>query len=180
MATPVHGTLTEPAAEHGGGFPPFRTDTFASQLLWLAITFGLLYYLMSKIALPKVAGVLHDRAERIGRDLAEAQALRTQSEQAGAAYEASLAEARAKAKGIAQTTRDTLAAESEARRKTLEAELSEKLAASDATIRSRTEEAMLSVRGIAAEAAAAIVERLTGQAPAAPALQAALDRTIKG
>lgn len=179
MAQPVHGTLTEPAAEHGGGFPPFRPDTFASQLLWLAITFGALYWLMSKVALPRVEDVLKARSERIGGELEEAHRMRTQSEEAGAAYEKALADARDKAKGIAQQSRDQLAAESDARRKALEADLAGKLAAAEATIRSGTEAAMANVRGIASDAAAAIVERLTGRAPESATLQAALDRSVK-
>src|SRR5689334_17547377 len=76
----------------GGAFPPFQSNTFASQLLWLAITFGLLYYLMAKVALPRIAAILHDRSVRLSSDLEEAQKMRTEAEAAGAAYEKSLAE----------------------------------------------------------------------------------------
>jgi F-type H+-transporting ATPase subunit b len=177
MAQPVHtSTGAAPPGGHAGVFPPFASTTFASQLLWFAITFGVLYYVMSRIALPQVAAVLHNRAERISRDLQEAQALRTQSEEAGAAYEKSLADAGNKAKAIAQQTRDALNAEAEGKRKTLEAELAQKLAAAETTIRSRTAEAMGNVRGIAADTASVIVQRLTGQAPDPAAIQAALDR----
>jgi F-type H+-transporting ATPase subunit b len=177
MAQPTH-TSTEHPAEHKGAFPPFEPATFASQILWLAITFGLLYYLMSKVALPRVATLLERRSERISRDLADAEAMRSQSQAAGAAYEASLAEAHAKAKAIAQETRAALSAEADARRKALEAELARKIAESEATIRTRTEEAMASVRGIAADTASAIVERLTGRAPDAGTIATATNRTL--
>ena len=49
------GLIHEPASEHGGGFPPFESSTFVAQILWLALAFGLLYYLMSKVALPQIA-----------------------------------------------------------------------------------------------------------------------------
>jgi F-type H+-transporting ATPase subunit b len=179
MAEKAHTGTEAAGAAHAGAFPPFARETFPSQLLWLAITFGVLYVLMSKVALPRVAAVLHKRAQTISGNLGEAQAMKAQSEAAGAAYETSLAQARDKAKAIAQQTRDALAAESDAKRKTLEAELGERLATAEATIRSRTAEAMSSVRGIAADAAAAIVERLTGQAPDQGTLEAAADRTLK-
>lgn len=179
MAETTHATSTAAPATHGPMFPPFETETFLAQLLWLAIAFGLLYYLMSKVALPRVAGVLSQRSERIGRDLQDAQRLRTEAEAAGAAYESALAEAREKAKGIAQSTREALATETEVRRKALEAELGGKLAAAEATIRSRTEGAMSSVRDIAADAATAIVERLTGRPPDPTRIQAALNRSIQ-
>lgn len=178
MAQPVHGAA-EAAGHAGGTFPPFASETFASQLVWLALTFGLLYILMSRVALPRVAKVLHDRSVRIAADLQEAQAFKTQSEAAGAAYEKSLTEAGNKAKAIAQETRTTLAAEADVKRKALEATLATRIAESEATIRSRTAEAMGNVRGIAAEAAGAIVERLTGRAPDSAAIHAALDRTLK-
>lgn len=166
------------AGAHGGAFPPFATETFASQLLWLAIAFGLLYYVMSRVALPRVAAVMENRSARIAGDLAEAERLRTESEAAGAAYEKSLNDARNKAKAIAQEMREALTAESEARRKKLEAELHDRLAAAETTIRGKTAEAMSNVRGIAAETAVAIVERLTGQAPSRAAVEAALERTL--
>jgi F-type H+-transporting ATPase subunit b len=178
LAQPTHATTgAAPAAHAKGAFPPFASETFASQLLWFAIAFGLLYWLMAKVALPRIGAILEDRTNRIADDLAEAERLRAESEAAGAAYEKSLAEARAKSKAIAQETRDALAAESDVKRKALEAELNTRIAASEGTISSRTAAAMTSVRGIAAEAATAIVARLTGEAPERAAVEAALDRT---
>jgi F-type H+-transporting ATPase subunit b len=177
MAEATH-TSTGQAAEHSGVFPPFQTETFASQLLWLAIAFGILYYMMSKVALPRVTDVLENRRERMARDLADAEAMRSQSEAAGAAYQASLAEAHNRAKEIAQETRNALAAEADSRRKALEADLAAKIAESEAAIRARTEEAMASVRGIAADTASAIVERLTGRAPDPSAVAVATNRVL--
>lgn len=178
MATPT--TSSTEAAPHGGkaAFPPFASETYASQLIWFGIAFALLYYVMSRIALPRVAAVMENRSARISADLAEAERLRAESEAAGAAYEKSLADARAKAKAIAQEMREALTAESEAQRKRLEFKLHERLAVAEKTIGARTTEAMTSVRGIAADTATAIVERLTGQAPDLRAVEAALDRTM--
>jgi F-type H+-transporting ATPase subunit b len=165
---------TPPGAK--AAFPPFQTETFASQLLWFALAFGLLYWLMSRMALPRIGEILEHRTNRIAADLEEAQRLKDESDAAGAAYEKSLGDARAKAKAIAQETRDALLAESDAKRKVLEAQLAEKIAGSEAAISARTAEAMASVRGIAADAATAIVERLTGKAPERTAVEAALNR----
>ena len=98
-------------------------------------------------------------------------------EAAAAAHEKALADARARAKAIAQERRNALTSEAEAKRKTLEAELAERLAVSEAAIRATTVEAMGNVRGIAAETAAAIVERLTGRAPDRSSVEAALNAT---
>jgi F-type H+-transporting ATPase subunit b len=172
------GAHTEHPAPHGAAFPPFETHTFLSQLIWLAISFGLLYYLMDKVALPRIQAILHERSNRLSSDLDEAQRMKSEADTAGAAYEKSLSDAQAKARDIAQGTRNSLAAEAETKRKSLEAELNQKLAAAEATIRTRTTEAMGNVRGIAGETASAIVERLTGRAPDQTALDRALDRAV--
>lgn len=176
MAEATHTTVqagTVDPGEHGGNFPPFETGSFASQLVWLAISFGFLFYVMSKYALPRVEQVLGRRAERIGGDLRQAESMRAEAQAAGNAYEASMTEARGRAKTIAQDTRDTLGGEADIRRKALEADLAAKMDVAEATIRSRTAEAMSNVRGIASDTAAAIVERLTGRAPEPSALSAA-------
>ena len=179
MAQSTHATTAVPA-QHGPSFPPFETGTFLSQIIWLAIAFGLLYYLMSKVALPQLEGIFAMRTSRLRGDLDEADRLRQEAAAAGAAYESALTEARDRAKGIAQTTREALSTEAEVRRKAVEADMAEKLAAAEATIKARTADAMSNVRDIASDAAAAIVERLTGQAPDMTRVKAAVDRSLQG
>ena len=174
----THTEIAEIPEGHGGAFPPFRSDTFAAQVLWLALAFGLLYYLMSKLALPRIGAILHERASRLGGDLAEAHRMKAEAEAAGTAYEVALKEAADRAKGIAQAARDAAAAEADAKRRALEADLAQKLIASETAIRARTAGAMANVREIAGETASAIVERLTGQAPDRGQLDAALSRTL--
>ena len=176
MATNAH---TEEHSGPKGAFPPFQKDTFASQLVWLAITFVLLYLLMSRIAVPRIAGIIEDRAKRIEGDFAAAQAMKNESEAALAAYEKALSEARGRAQAIANETRDRLHAEGEERRKAIEADLNAKLADAEKTIATTKAAAMTNVRGIALDTASAIVERLIGSAPPAPAVAAAVDQALK-
>ena len=178
MATPVETTGATPAGGQGPSFPPFQTEGFGGQLLWFAIAFGALYVLMDRVALPRVAAILRDRSARLSLDLEEAHRLRAESEAAAAAHERSLADARAQAQAIAQKTRGAVTAENDAKRRVIETQLAQKLAESDAFIRARTADAMGNVRGIAADAATAIVERLTGRPPERAAVEAALDGTL--
>jgi F-type H+-transporting ATPase subunit b len=175
-------STTTHTEEHGGAhgvFPPFALETFASQLFWFAIFFIVLYVLISRIAVPRVGGILEARRSRIEADLAEAERLREESEVALAAYEKALAEARARAQAIGAETHQKLAAESERRRKTLEEELNAHLAEAEKTVAATKTAAMANVRGIAAETAGAIVERLIGTAPSPQAVDAAVDATLK-
>jgi F-type H+-transporting ATPase subunit b len=171
---------TEADGGHGGGFPPFEGDTFASQLVSLLIAFVALYLIVSRIALPRVGSLLDERQNAIEGDLAAAQKLKDESDSALKAYESELAVARSRAQAIGTETREKLSAASEAERKTLEQQLSVKLAEAEKTIASTREAAMSNVRGIAAEAAAAIVQRLTGMLPDGTAVNSAVDASLKG
>src|SRR5215475_8295607 len=105
---------------HGGGFPPFESSTFASQLVSLAIAFVALYLIVSRIALPRVGGVIEARQNKIEGDLAEAQKLKDESDAALKAYESELASARSRAHAIGAENREKLNAASEAERRVLE------------------------------------------------------------
>jgi F-type H+-transporting ATPase subunit b len=171
---------TEAEGGHKAPFPPFQKDTFASQLVSLLIAFVALYLIVSRFALPRVGGVIDARQNAIEGDLAAAQALKDESDSALKSYEGELAGARSRAQAIGAETRDKLNAASEAQRKTLEDQLSIKLADAEKTIASTREAAMSNVRGIAAEAAAAIVQRLTGMLPDGKAVDIAVDASLKG
>jgi F-type H+-transporting ATPase subunit b len=160
-------------------FPPFESQHFPSQLFWLTLTFVLLYVLMSRIALPRIGGILAARSKHIADDLAAAQRLKEQSEAANAAYQKSLADARVRAQAMANETRDQQAAAAEATNKKLEAELHEKLAAAEQSIAATRSAAMGNVGSIAMDTASAIVERLIGAAPAQGDVAAAVAEVSK-
>lgn len=162
------------AAAGGGAFPPFDTSHFVPQLIWLAITFGLLYWLMSKIALPRVEEIIENRRTRIENDLTAATEAQKTADHAAATYEKTLAEAKGKAQATAQQMRAQIAAESETRRKSLEDGLNAKIAAAEAQIAQTKTQAMSNVASIAQDAASEIVQRLTGRAPDASAVSAAI------
>jgi F-type H+-transporting ATPase subunit b len=177
-AQPV-GSVEVPASEHGAGFPPFNAETFASQLLWLALIFLALYLLMSRIALPRVGSILEARRQRIKEDLAEAQRFKDASDAAIAAHENALAEARARAQALANETRAKAAAAADARRKDVDAKLHARVAEAEKAIAGTRSAALANVRSIASEAAGAIVERLTGIAPASEEVGRAVGDAIK-
>ena len=177
-AQPV-GAVEVPASEHGRGFPPFDSQTFPSQLFWLAIAFIALYLLMSRIALPRIGSILEARRKRVEDDLAEAQRFKDGSDAAIAAHEKALAEARGRAQALANETRANAAAAAEARRKEVDAKLHAHIAEAEKTIAEKRAAAMSNVRNIAGEAAGAIVERLTGISPASEEVAQAISQALK-
>jgi len=175
------GTTAHTEADaHERVFPPFQKDTFASQLVSLLIAFVALYLIVSRIALPRVGSVIDERQNKIEGDLADAQKLKDQSDGALKAYENELAAARSRAQAIGAETREKLNAASEAERKKLEDRLTLKLTEAEKAIVSTREAAMKNVRGIAAETATAIVQRLTGVSPDGKSVERAVDASLKG
>jgi F-type H+-transporting ATPase subunit b len=176
--------MAEPTAhtEAPGGkpvFPPFDTQTFPSQLVWLAVSFVLLYVLMAKVALPRIGAIFAERAKRISDDLKAAQGYKEQSDAAHMAYEKALADARARAQAIANQMREKQAAEADATSKRLEAELHEKLVSAEKSIAATRTSAMTNVGSIATDTASAIVRRLIGKAPAEHEVAAAVGEALK-
>lgn len=156
-----HTTGTE-AGGGGGTFPPFDSSSYPSQLLWLAITFGLFYLFLKKVVLPRIAHILETRSDRIAQDLDQAARSKEDADAAVAAYEQELAEAKAKANAIGQSARDTAKADAEAERKRVEAGLDEKMADAEKRISAIKAKAMGEVGSIAETTAASIIEHLTG------------------
>jgi F-type H+-transporting ATPase subunit b len=182
-AAPAEGmhATTEAAADHGGGhsaFPPFDPSTFGSQLFWLLIAFGGLYLLMKRVAVPRIGGILEERANRIAGDLAEAGRMKAESEAAGAAYEEALAAARQNGHQIAQKARDAAKAEVDAERGKTEAALNDKLGAAETEIAKVKQAALAGVDTIAKDAVETMVEVLVGakvgKAEIAKAVEAAM------
>jgi F-type H+-transporting ATPase subunit b len=143
------------------------------------IFFVALYAIIAKLAIPRIGGIVEARRSRVEGDIAEAGRLKDQSDAALKAYEKSLADARGRAQALANETRDKLHAEAEETRKRLEGELNIKLADAEKTIAATKSAAMANVRGIAVDTASAIVQRLTGTAPAGPAVEAAVADALK-
>lgn len=157
------GTEVPGGAHAKGPFPPFDPATFAPQMIWLAVVFGALYLLMSRMALPRVESILEARRSRIAADIDDASDMQRKAQAAGVAYDKTLADAKAKSQAMAQQMRDQLAAESAAKRKATEDELNGKLAAAELGIAATKSLAMTHVTEIATSAAADIVAHLTGK-----------------
>ena len=161
------------------GFPPFDASTFPSQLLWFAITFIVLYVVLSRAALPQISGIIERRKARIDGDLKEAERLKGETDKAISAYETALADARKNAHAIAEETRASIKADIDAKRKVVEDDLSKKMGEAEARITANKQDALGRVSEIAADTTAALVARLTGEANPAD-VQAAVNDVVKG
>lgn len=160
--------------------PQFNVDTFLPQLVWLAITFVILYFVMARLALPKVAEVLEGRQNRIDDDLEQAETYRKESEQLEASYEELTAKARAEALSYLKAERDKIQAAIDEKRADLAKDLDGRLAEAEAKVAKAKTEAMADLEGIASEACTSIVTKLTGAKMTPAAAKKAVRANLKG
>jgi len=155
-------TETTGTEEHGGAFPPLDSATFPSQIFWLVIFFAALYFMLSRMVLPRLASIINTRKAQVDGDIARAHALKNETQAALTAYEKRLSDARGNAGDIAKQTRDAAQKHASAQQAKLDADLGSKIKTAEDKIAKSKAKAMESVHDIAAESATDIVAQLTG------------------
>ena len=158
--------------------PQLAFETFTPQLIWLAITFVLLYLIMWRVLLPRIGEVLDERQNRIQHDLDEAERLKQEAEAALAEYDAAIAAARADALALLAEGRANLAGDLAARKDKVAAEIATRTGEAEARIGAAKQAAMAEVRGAAIDTARAVIGRLAAIEVAGPALDAAVDAEL--
>jgi F-type H+-transporting ATPase subunit b len=155
--------------------PQLDVSTFVPQLVWLAIWFGLLYLILSRIALPKIAVAIEARRRQRDGDLARAARLKADAEAANANFLRLMAEARVQAQAVLKETSDRLAAEAAQRQQALSEQLAQQIDEAERRIAASKTQALTEMRGIAVDVGRAVVEKLTGTPPNDTRLGAAVD-----
>jgi len=159
--------------------PQFDPSSFASQLFWLVVTFVLLYIVVSRFAIPRIGEVLDQRQKMVDDDLDRAQQLKAETEQAIAAYEKALTEARAQAHDVLRQAQEEASKKAEARNAEVNAKLAEQIKQGEARIAKARDDAMAEVKEIATGSALAIADRLAGLSVDEAAADAAVAVAMK-
>ncbi|MGH6986812.1 MAG: hypothetical protein ACRED9_08255 [Caulobacteraceae bacterium] len=146
-----------------GGMPQFDVSKWPGEIFWILVVFGVLYLVLARVLLPRIGGTIEARESHISGEVAEARGLRDQASREAETAKVEMAEARARARKLAEDAAAEAKAVAARRRSAEDARLGEVLAAADARIAVARAEAMSHVRAIAAEAGAAMVQRLTGR-----------------
>ena len=159
--------------------PQLDFSTFPNQIFWLVVALVAIYFILTKIALPRIATVLTDRQGAITNDIAAAEELKRKAHEAEEAYEKALADARAEAGRIAQAARDAMKADLDEAMARADAQIAEKTAESETRIGEIRAGAMESVEAVAKDTAGALAAALGTQASEAE-VAAAVDAQMKG
>ena len=162
------------------GLPQLDPSTFSPQLVWLAITFIVLYLLMARVALPRIAHVLEERQDRIDDSLERAATLKTEADEAAAAYEASVAESRSRAQGVIGEASQALANDAAAQQEDLGKTLAAHVEEAEARISEAKRGAIANIREIAGDVARQAVEALAGETVDEAEVALAVDAAAKG
>src|ERR1700736_4339392 len=158
--------------------PQLDVSTFAPQLVWLAISFIALYLLMSRLGLPRVDAIIEARRKRLDDDLARAAAMKAEAEAVIAAYQRTLAEARAQAQAAIKERTDRFAAEAAERQRQLALALTEQTRAAERVNGAADVVAFAEIRNVAIDVARSVTEKLTGSAADEAKLAPAVDRAM--
>lgn len=156
--------------------PQLDPAVFSSQLVWLTISFVILYLVMARVVLPRIGDVIEARQDRIAHDLDAAASLKTEAETALAEYEKSLAAARSEARDVLVQAAERRASDAAARSTKLDARIAKRVRTAEARIAAAKQDALDNLAGVAGEIARAATEKLIGAAPGGAAVTAALAR----
>jgi F-type H+-transporting ATPase subunit b len=143
--------------------PQLDPTYFPTQLFWLVICFVILYLVMWKIALPRIADVLRERQERVDDDLEKAESLKADAQQVLETYQKTMADGRNEAQSILRTAIEKISADGAARLTELSERLATETANAEARIAEAQQEALANIRGVAVETAQAAATRLIGR-----------------
>jgi F-type H+-transporting ATPase subunit b len=172
------GTAATQEQEKSGGMPQLEFGDFAPQLIWLAISFVLLLILMSKVAMPRVASAIEQRETRIKGDLDRAERVKVEADTALAAYQKTIADARAKAQSELRQTQAEIAAETAKREAAFGQQLAQRTKAAEDGIAQAKTRALTDLRGVGAEVTGGVLATVAGLKPPAAQIQAAVDAAM--
>lgn len=160
--------------------PHLDISTYPSQLFWLIITFGLLYWIVAKKALPAIGAAIEHRRSRIQDDIEEAERLRRDAEAALEAYETAIRDAREQARAMIAETREKISRELSEERQRIETELAEKIALAEKQVREAKEKALKGIEEAVTDLAGEIVVKVAGETVEEKELKSALEKRLRG
>ena len=177
MATET--THAEGVVEAGPGMPQLDFSTWGNQIFWLVLALIAIYFILSRVALPRIASVLAERSGTITKDVAAAEELKLKAQEAEAAYEKALADARAQAQDIVAAAKADIQADLDVAIAKADAEIAAKSAESEAAIAEIRAGAMDAVKTVAKDTAKELVAAM-GQTADAKTITAAVTARMKG
>lgn len=172
------GAASTEQQETSGGMPQLNFNDFSPQLVWLAITFILLLILMSRVALPRVSAVIEQRDARIKGDLDRAERVKADADAALAAYQKTIADARAKAQAELRQSQAAIAAEVAKRDAAFVQQLAQRTKAAEDSIGEAKTRALADLRSVGTTVTGSVLAKVAGLSLPAARVQAAVEAAM--
>jgi F-type H+-transporting ATPase subunit b len=150
-------------AASAANLPQLNSEYYPSQVIWLAVSFLVLYVIMWRVVLPRISHVLEERQDRIDGNLERAESIRREAQATAEAYEKTLLEARAAAQAVTAKARDKMAADAAAHHAKLGERLNAEIAEAEGRILAAKNEAMANLRDLAVEVTSTVAQRLVDE-----------------
>ena len=176
MASETHAAVSE----HYVGMPQLNFEWFPNQFFWLVVTLVAVFFILNRIAIPRIANVLAERHDTIQRDLEKAEELKQKAVEAEDAYNKALADARIAASQIVAETKAAIQKDLDKAIAKADAEISAKTAEGEVKIKEIRDNATKAVKVVATDTAVAIVDAVMPAASDAKAITAAVTTRLKG
>ncbi|MEM9211989.1 MAG: F0F1 ATP synthase subunit B' [Pseudomonadota bacterium] len=171
---------TEGATEHAQGMPQLDFSTFPNQVFWLVLAMLAIYFILNRVALPRIAGVLADRQGTIQRDLDQAEEMRMKAQEAEAAYEKALADAKAQAAEIVAEAKAEIAGEVADATAKADAEIAAKASEAEKAIAEIRASAAKSIEDVASLTANDVIKAVLGSSADSKKIATAVKAQMKG
>lgn len=171
---------TPAGAEVGGaGMPQLDFSTFPNQIFWLVVTLLVIYFILSRVALPRIGAVLAERQGTITNDIAAAEELKQRALEAEAAYDQALLDARSEAGKIVADAKADIQSDLDVQMQKADAEITAQTAESEKAIGEINAGAADAVKAVAKDTAKEIIAAFGGKADA-KTVTAAVTARMKG
>lgn len=167
------------ATESATGLPQLDFSTFGNQIFWLLVTLVVIYFILSRVALPRIAAVLAERQGTITNDLAAAEDLKAKAVEAEEAYKKALADARAEAQKIVAETKAAIKADLDKANEKADQEIAARTADGEKALAEIRDGALDAVRDVAKDVTAELVSVMGGKADGR-SVTAAVNARMKG
>lgn len=159
--------------------PQLDATWYPSQIFWLFITFVIFYYVMARLVLPPLMHIVGFRKQTIEEDVAQAERMKGQAEQARTEYERTLADARSRVRQLMAESEAAHNASAEAASRDMDKQVEKTIKEAESRIGGRKKELIAALAPTTSELTSLIVEKLTRKKPETGALSRIINQLAK-
>ena len=155
--------LTSAQSAETGGMPQLNPEFWISQIVWLVITFGILFFVLSKFILPKISNNLETRKSQILENIESAEKQREESEKKLKEFDKIIVESKNKAKNLFNDARQKVLDDVNKKKAALEKIIDDEINAAEQEIDQLKKSSHEKITKIAIETSSDLVKKLIGE-----------------